>query len=275
MITLTMSSDFDLARASRDFKSSFRRLLDLRLGASGLAELIVGALDFVRNPSDDLPQDRRQDILSKVKLWEHRIGIFKAQVERKQASKGKSQRFRDVIGPGFASVEVTWSDEHGWHFHRHLTTDGAFIPWPVLVVAWQKATHGKGQIVDIRAVDKSQDSINELVKYVCKPWEIPGERAAELRRALRGSKRIWPLGGAHPYNVPKPCPFCKRSSCRCQPISGDMATVNRGKLKDGTPFVVITDGFKTAVFLFQDSAWREASGLDLIQRAFACQALGP
>jgi len=275
MITLTTQSGFDLRQVRKDFQSFFRRLLDLRLGKRGLDELIEAALDFVHNPSGELPEQKLQDIKSKTAAWEKKIKLFRSTCERKRVTLGKSPRMRDVIGPGFASYEVTWHDAHGWHFHRHLTTDGAFIPWPVLVAAWKVATEGKGEIVDIRLVDKSADSIQELIKYTAKAWEIPQERAQELRLAVFGMKRVWPLGGAKPSKVKAPCPCCHLVDCRPHPISGVMATLYRGTRSDGTRYAVVGDGQMSAVVIRTWHAWVEAPALDLIRGGFACQSQGP
>jgi hypothetical protein len=275
MITLTTQSGFVFREVRQVFQSSFRRLLDLRLGKRGLDKIIEAALDFVHNPPGELPEQKRQDIESKAATWEKRIRLFRSTCERKKVTLGKSPRMRDVIGPGFASYEVTWNEAHGWHLHRHLTTDGAFIPWPVLVASWQIATEGKGKIVDIRSVDKSADSIKELIKYTTKAWEIPPERAQELRLGIFGMKRVWPLGGAKPSEVKAPCPFCGKVDCRPHPISGVMATLDRGTIADGTMYVTVGDGQTSETFVLKDHAWIPTAGLDLILSGFACQSRGP
>ena len=273
-IILTQASDFSAEAAKRDFMASFRRLLDLRLGADGLAELVAGALDFVRNPPSALKGDERLRFLSKARLWERRIEMFKTKVERLQGRRGKLIRFRALIGKGFANEEMTYSYDCGFHFHRHLTFDGAFIPWPVLVAAWMKATQGKGKIVYIQEVDKSDESIEELIKYICKPWEIPSEKADEVRAALRGSKRIWPLGGAKPVDVKPLCPFCKKPDCRAHRASGLVTIIQSGTLEDGTRFRIAYDqrAEKSFTFYLHNGIWEGDDPLDLIPCAVACHS---
>jgi hypothetical protein len=281
MITLTMKSQLVLEQARKDFQSSFRRLLDLRLGKRGLPELIEAALDFVHNPKD-LGELLCHDEIARQERWETSIDRFRLACERKLSSLGRSPRMRDMIGPGFASYEITYKDDVGWHFHRHCTVDGEFIPWPVLVAAWTFATQGAGSVVDIRSVDKSSDSMKELVKYCTKPWEIPDDKKSELRQAVKGMKRIWPLGGAKPVEPVPLCPFCKQESCKAHRVTGMVKIIDEGFLPDGTQYRQVWDDRLQESYLFtrEHGIWAGvndpvAAHLDLIHSAFACHSQGP
>jgi hypothetical protein len=213
LITLTIPSSFDLVERVDYEAKTFRRFLDTRLGSRNWAEFNSLATAFLKKHLDVYEPDvlvREERYTNGVKSLDT-FGRALARFERKE---GRSARVRDVIGPGFSSREVTWSDEHGWHLHRHLTVDSWFIPWSLLVVVWQSV--GGGPVVDIRAIGVDYKSIREAVKYLTKFWMIPDDRCDEVCSALKGKKKIWPLGGAKPEPVDHICPECKCIECVCE-----------------------------------------------------------
>lgn len=282
LITLTMKSKPILARAIADFQASFRRLLDLRLGKRGLPVLIEEARDFVRNPKE-LGVVLSQDEGARQERWETSIDKFRRACERKAVTLGRSPRMRDMIGPGFASYEVTFNPAEGWHFHRHCTVDGEFIPWPVLVAAWTIATQGAGSVVDIRSVDKSCESMQELIKYTTKSWEIPENKKSEVRQTIAGLKRIWPLGGAKPVMPVPICPFCKKEQCKAHRVTGIVHIIDEGELPDGTKYRQVWDDGDQVSYMFtlERGIWAGTNdtlvvdSLDLIHSAFACHSQAP
>jgi hypothetical protein len=291
LLTLTMKSQPELRKAIVEFQSSFRRFLDLRLGKRGLKKLVDAAMMFVNEPGE-LGGELDRDAVERAERWEASIDRFKQDVERKakkvktrkdepgEVRKEQAVRLRDVIGFGFASYEVTYTGEKGWHFHRHCTVDGEFIPWPVLVAAWTIATKGAGSIVDIRAMDKSSKGMAEAIKYVTKFWEIPDEKRDEVRRAIYGVKRIWPLGGARPEKAHPLCPFCGQEGCRAHRVTGIVTTMDEGILEDGTAYRQVWDDRDQVSYLFtrQNGLWvlldTRVTPLDLMGSAIACHSSG-
>jgi hypothetical protein len=256
LITFTMKSQPVLKKAVKDFQSSFRRLLDLRLGVRGLPKLVEAALDFVRAPGK-LDKILTEDEIARQERWETSIDRFRLACERKAVRLGRAPRMRDMIGKGFASYETTYHTVEGFHFHRHCTVDGEFIPWPVLVAAWTVATQGEGSIVDVRQVDKTYRSMEEVIKYCTKPWEIPDEKKTEVRQAMKGLKRIWPLGGACPVKPLPLCPFCKKEECKAHRVTGLVTIMNEGTLPDGTLYRQAWDDREQKSYMFT----RESGGI--------------
>jgi hypothetical protein len=309
MITLTMKSQTVLEQAKKDFQLSFRRLLDLRLDDRGLPKLVKAALALVHRSREKLIERFGEEVGSKyadalerskihdTEFWEKSVEKFRRTCEREakrekfnlagkhkgEVRKDQTIRFRDMIGPGFASYEVTYNPSEGWHFHRHCTVDGEFIPWPVLVVAWRIATKRTGSVVDIRLMDKSEKSMRELVKYCTKPWEIPDDKKSELRQSVRGLKRVWPLGGAKPVKAHPVCPFCKDENCRAHRVTGIVEIIAEGTLPSGIPYRDVWDAReeKSYTFTQEHGIWGgladdpEAHPLLLILSAFACRSQAP
>jgi len=288
LITLTMKSQPILKDCIADFQKSFRRFMDLRLGKRGLPKLICAALDFVHDP-DGYQGALDRDEERRAERWEASIEKFRRSVESKAKSIGKPPRMRDVTGAGFAAYEVIYNPDEGWHFHRHCTVDGDFIPWPVLVAAWKIATKGAGWIVDIRAISKSRkkkpdgkpyDPMQEVIKYVTKSWEVPPGKHDELRQGIRDIKRIWPLGGARPVEAVSICPFCKKEGCKAHRVTGLVAIIAEGRIPGGVQYRQVWDDREQKSYMFtrDHGIWEgladEAAPLDLIDSAIACHSTG-
>ncbi len=174
-----------------------------------------------------------------------------------------------MTGPGFATFEVTYHDDTGYHPHRHLTVDSWYIPWPLLAALWRAATDGAGEIVDIRAVSRDRKGMLEAVKYVTKAWEIPKDKAGELRQVVFGKKRVWPLGGAKPAKVDKTCPGCGRPTCQCHVMDvgfADTVTLHKDRA------VIQTWFSKQPIEIARkDGRWQVVDSLSWIGMSFACQ----
>lgn len=218
LITLTIRGGQHLADRVKVLSTSFDRLLDIRLGLRNwpkfreLAREFL-ALHLVENEPSQAVRDSRLEALGRS---QDRLG---RDIRAWYRTNGRWPRLRDLIGPGFSTLEVTYSQDHGWHPHRHLVTDSSFIPWALLVVLWREASQGEGQIVDIRAIKREdRGAMREAVKYVTKPWEIPSDKADELRQVLFGRKRVWPLGGARPVCHEAKCPGCGEPTSRCHAL---------------------------------------------------------
>jgi hypothetical protein len=220
LITLTEKSLPDLEAAWLKFNDDFRRFMDMSLGKVNIKRLRRMADSWLESHHAALMSEGRMTEikhLEEADRWQRSNDRFFRTLKPKQED-GKPTRLRHLIGPGFASREVTYSEE-GWHVHAHLCTDGQFIPHPVLVAAWMIATEGRGEIVDIRHLEVSTEtgrvkSMKEVIKYLSKAWEIPEDKHDELRRIAKGKNRIKPLGNARPVIPdPKPCE-CGDTNCK-------------------------------------------------------------
>lgn len=163
---------------------------------------------------------------------------------------------------------MTCSDD--WHVHKHLVLDSAFIPQPYLVILWMWVTEEEGKVVDIRKVDKSPKGIAEILKYLTKPWEIPEDKQDEFRKAVKGLKRVWPLGDAQPAEVNNPCPLCGGSACHGHLVGiGDHAKFWKSGGVDCMS-LDMNDG-KRIYFVRGESGWKSVP-VYLIPKPFACHS---
>jgi hypothetical protein len=181
-----------------------------------------------------------------------------------------------MIGDGLATLEVTINVISAlWHAHRHLVVDSGFIPWHLLVVLWQHATKGQGKIVDIRQLAKGSGAVEEGIKYVTKAWEIPDDKADELRHAVFGRKRIWPLGDAQPVEIESVCPGCGKPTSECRIIDiGFADTLAAGVTGDGQrwTWVQMRHTEDRVLLLWTDGQWQVAQDINLIPMPFACHS---
>jgi hypothetical protein len=294
MITLTSRSRPTLRQAVKEFQASFRRMLDLRLDKRGLPKLVKDTLDFVRNPPKELAEELGEESeAAREKRWTESVEKFRLDCVRKakkvklnrsgknkwKPRKDQRVRMRDMIGFGFADCETTYNPDEGFHFHRHLAVDGAFIPWPLLVTAWTMATKGDGTVAHIQSVGKSMKAMDELIKYIVKPWEIPDDKKDEVREVVFGMKRIWPIGGAKPEKVVAICPFCGEDSCKAHRITGYVTTMDEGTHPDGTRYRQVWDGREEHSYLFtlEHGLWVGADDppFVLIPKGIACHSQAP
>jgi len=119
-------------------------------------------------------------------------------------------------------------------------------------------------------MDNTYDrSINEVCKYLAKVWDIPNDKKGEFRAAVRGLKRIWPLGGAKPVIVERVCPYCNDPACKGHMLdTGEI--FQKGHLGDTEIMSVrcISDHTRVMIFaLDPERGWRSLP-LDLIDTAF-------
>jgi hypothetical protein len=295
MLTPTIKNGGDLRDRIKFYQESFRRLLDLRLGARNRPKFLREARWFIRGHIDKLlaaGEITKAEAEYRVLDWEKSLvkfdkrlaGMVTEKTIKRKNKKGEIKevkvrvlpRLRDVIGYGVAMFEITINELKTWHPHRHIILDTFFLPWPYLVVLWKVATRGEGEVIDIRPVGKSQKDMREIFKYLTKSWEIPEDKKDELRDAVRGLKRVWPLGGAKPVEVEEPCPFCGELTCRPHLVAmGEHAT--RQKVAGLDVLRIVTSdaaGSLDRWFYLDKGTWREAAPevVDLILREFACHS---
>lgn len=278
MLTLTTPDTLDLQEGLDFHHASFRRLLSMRLGSRNLTKLEAEALDFANQHYGSLVEAGKMDAVAaqnKLAFWQQAIARFISSVEKRKAKQGHWPEMRHMVGRGFASLEVTFSED--WHVHRHLCVDGAFIPWPILCAAWRRATRSKGQIVDIRKIDQTPEGMREVVKYLTKPWEIPQPQQTEFRAALRGIKKIWPLGKAKPQKPESVCPYCGSSACKARPDG--LANLVEAGSRYGREYRIfrmdaLSDRYQSYFVMLRDpdGKWREAPLLDTLSVCAAVDA---
>jgi hypothetical protein len=274
LITLTLRNGHDLAERWDFEAASFRRFLDLRLGSRRWPDILRQATDYAQEHYSKHEPDAKE-AAKRLQITLNLLADFGKMLAKYTERNGQAPRVRDILGKGFSVREATYSRKSGWHVHRHITVDAGSIPWAALVVIWRIATKGDSWIVDIRYLKPGEKAMREAVKYLTKPWEIPDDKADELRRVVRGKKRIWPLGGARPVSDIGVCPGCGKKECKV--VSVGMAdTVWSGEVQ-GRQLVLIRARATGAVELLElrDGQWVESDALNLIPMDFACHEQSP
>jgi hypothetical protein len=278
MLTLTIKNGVDLKERIGVLQASFRKLLDFRYGARNLSLVADQAGPFLQAHYAALVAEgtlTEVEAAQRVADFEKSIKRFTGTVNKYKRNNDKWPRMRDLVGKGFATLEITCSQaEECWHVHRHLCIDGFYIPWPLLACVWRIVTRDEGLIVDIRPMDNTYSkSINEVTKYLAKAWDIPAGKKDEFRAAVRGLKRIWPLGGAKPVIVDRICPYCNEPTCRGHLLDQGEA-YQRGTLADIEVVALrcLSDESVKIFILDREKGWRNAP-LDLIPKDFAWHSL--
>jgi hypothetical protein len=211
-LTITIEDGPILDERNKVLHESFKRYLDIRLGIRNRPKFLTLARDYViEHYSEKLATGdvTSAEYTEKIADWDRSLMLF----DKRLGRINKTLRLRDLIGKGIADYECTFTDKGLWHPHRHLILETKFLPWPYLAVLWRIATRDQGHIVDIRPMSANERERKEQFKYVTKPWEIPEDKREEFREAVRGIKRIWPLGGSKPVKVDNVCPFCGKNTC--------------------------------------------------------------
>ena len=272
----TIKDGNNLQEQKRIYEGSRRRFLDKRLGSRNRPELAILAKEWVRDhyrkevANGKVEQFEVDDI---VASWDRSIDKFDKRIARANKSKGP-QRVRDLMGPGVGLLEVTYNED--WHWHRHLVYDARFVPWPYLVVLWRDATKGEGEIVHVGKVGKTDKDMLELFKYTSKHWEIPEDKKQELRDAIKGVKRVLPLGGAKPVQAVYPCPLCGDESCKAGYVDHveDFEIVHLGSKEYRVCGVGELDVYRRLCFEKLPSGWTEVNSdsVYLILRELACHS---
>lgn len=287
-ITFTIRDGDALEERIDTFHKSFRRLFKLRLGRDNLKRIRAEALSFLRDhlkhqvtfgkrTKAGIEKVSVAQAISTYKAQKQSIDKFIRSVIREHDKTGEWPEMRHRIGKGFASLEVV--DNGDWHVHRHLCVDTQFIPWAFLCATWIIATHGEGSVTYITEVEKTYQSLKELVKYMTKGWEvgtngdiqdvspeeqskIQAEKLAELRVALRNKKQIWPIGGAKPVESKSTCPYCNKPECKCHQ-EGQAKQIDHGEINGMKYrlFQMVEDTPTIRQFVMlrgDDGRWREA-----------------
>jgi len=276
-LVLTEKNGEDLQERKKTYEESRRRLLDKRLGSRNRPGLKIAAKEFVREhyrkevEKGKIEQFELDDI---VESHDRSIDKFDRRLVKFNEEKGP-QRVRDLLGPGVGMLEIT-RGKGGWHWHRHLIYDADFIPWSYLVILWKEATRREGEIVHVGKVGKTDKDMLELFKYTSKHWEIPESKKQELRDAIKGVKRVLPLGGAKPVDVQHPCPLCGDIGCKAGYVDHveEFEIVHLGRKEYRVCGVAEDDVYRRLCFEKLESGWIEVIGetVYLILRELACHS---
>ena len=269
----TIKDGDNLKERKKTYEESRRRFLDKRLGSRNRPKLVIQAKRYTRDhyqkqvENGEIGQFECSKIIAS---WDLTIEKFDKRLEHAK----KPQRVRDLMGPGVGMLEITWDQD--WHWHRHLVYDAQFVPWPYLVILWIEATRGEGEVVHIGKVGKTDKDMVELFKYTAKHWEVPEGKKQELRDAIKGVKRVLPLGGAKPVMIERPCPICGDLSCKASyvdSVEGFEIVQLRGR-EYRVCGVAEDDGYRRLCFEKLESGWVEVIGesVYLILRELACHS---
>jgi hypothetical protein len=283
----TIKDGDNLQEQKKIYEESRRRFLDKRLGCRNRPGLVILAKKYVREHyAKEVEKGKVEqfEVEGIIESWDRSIDKFDKTLEKRekanQANKAKGAkvtkgplRVRDLMGPGVGLLEITWYLD--WHWHRHLVYDAQFIPWPYLVVLWKEATRGEGEVVHIGKVGKTDKDMLELFKYTSKPWEIPESKKQEMRDAIKGVKRVLPLGGAKPVQVEHPCPICGELGCKAGYVDHveGFEIVQVGSKEYRVCGVAEDDVYKRLCFEKLETGWTEVpSSVYLILRELACHS---
>ena len=275
MLTLTVSSGFDLAERAQFERASFRRFLDLRLGPRTFPVYVGDAIDFAWSHFQEHEPDsgrRSKRFGAQVKLLAS-VGRFLTDYHEQH---GRWPRVRDLLRCGISSPEVTCGDVYGWHVHRHLVYDGERAPWALWSVLWSVATKGDANIVHVTYKKPDYDTALELIKYVLKPAELTPEQAQEFREVFRHVKKVWTIGDAQPGEPEdKPCPFCGETDCLVEPWTVEIPW--SWELSQDRKQVTLRLSSGAVVLRKIDGVWREwwslnSSALNLKHGQLTCHS---
>lgn len=228
LMTLTLRSGHDLAPHLAELDTGFRALLDFRIGKDNRA-MIEGK---VSAKVAEL-QARGSISTEQGNQWKASAAKWLGMIEKRETKHGKSFKLRKLL-KGLSSLEITYNESAAtWHAHRHIIVSMPYMPQIVLSELWSIATEGRGQIVDVRAIGHDlTGGLKEALKYTAKAWEIPDDKADELLAAVKGKKRVWPIGRIKPADKePTKCPDCQSEECTCKRVA--MVSTS-DKLEDGS-----------------------------------------
>lgn len=200
LLTLTLPSTVKAKDGLRALQKAWGRFRNMRIGGRARARLWAEVEAFILSPKRDIKPLKRAQLLKSSRRYLEGLGA--------------SRRVRDVLGQGLSSLEGTYS-RNGFHWHYHVVFSGRgqYIPWPVLAVLWGRASGVAGAVLDIRKL-RGPKAVMEVLKYVSKPGAILPSKQQEFCDALKGVRRVRPIGGAKPTKAAKlSCPCCGEPSC--------------------------------------------------------------
>jgi hypothetical protein len=119
-----------------------------------------------------------------------------------------------------AALEVTWSEEAGYHPHLHVLFEGRFADLDGFKAQWMRAVGGKHHPHIVRPKkhgdDGRRDMLHEVLKYVLKPSKtMPPEVEAAVLSVIDHRRTFRTFGGLLADELdnqedeqPLACPCC-------------------------------------------------------------------
>lgn len=148
----------------------------------------------------------------------------------------RAKAFVTCVSGGVAFLELTWNDRRSqWHPHLHCIITGRYIPHATVSALWHERTRDS-HIVDIRAVNSTDDVASYVCKYVSKTavpdCHLPDDRLDEWCHATEhrklcicwGSFRGFRLLHRQPSETSWE-PLCSLDKCIQDAIAGDPRAV--------------------------------------------------
>jgi len=131
------------------------------------------------------------------------------------------KRWKDLVRAGTVSLEITYSEQKGFHPHLHCSLDSDYFPQAEISEMWKSCTRSDGYVVDIREFK----GVEELSKYVCKASDYAGEWkiSAALFEAVKGKRLFGAFGAWYGlYQEIKKAIEADRKSKVCPDCSGPL-----------------------------------------------------
>ena len=132
--------------------------------------------------------------------------------------------WKRAIEWGIAVIEIQYNNAtRQWHPHLHILAPCGYIDYTHLRKAWIKATGGS-HVIDVRKLDKPQQGVNYLAKYLGKPPSAAlfhdDDNIHEYVEALKNAKMLLPFGKVPDEAKPK------------EPVKDTAVWKSLGTLKD-------------------------------------------
>ena len=158
----------------------------------------------------------------------------------------KSSLWRRSAAGAVAVFECTASEERGWHAHLHVAWDGKFMPWQKVLAAWQKASRGAGQRVDVRRGSWAQAAaVRYLSKYASKGVQVadlPQELVAEFVKAWWRFRTLRSYGSMFKVGIKPLFRDGVRRCPQCGCIGVPLGSVGIGQQPEGDQHRMATGG---------------------------------
>lgn len=98
-------------------------------------------------------------------------------------------------------VEITKTEENGWHPHLHVIADAKWIPWAELKDAWHEITTDSFS-VKIKRIKTSEGAAHYVSKYVTKETQSWNDRDIfEYLKAMKGKRLISTTGWCRDFKI--------------------------------------------------------------------------
>ncbi len=158
-------------------------------------------------------------------------------------TKGFSKLRRHKLWPkgtkGVWSLEITWSEDKGYHPHIHAVVDLPWIDFRWLAKAWHDLTGAKHcpDVTRPRNQEERENLPYEAIKYVSKAWELPPDVLRGILAVIGRRKMLNSFGGIRAKKEEKVptgacCPGCETplADCMLNMERSTLSTKDAGEL---------------------------------------------